>query len=1209
MNKIRSVISRLEAFFARENWSNSPTFQRLLGDYNQVCEELNQRLGKCEALLASGKKAEALLSAEKSPSLFEVVPPLQGPGILKFLEVCNGYQLPPPRVLKTSVFQSLLEVQNEPATLEEWIGIFRSMSRSGASEEKLIVLRRITALQPNDPEWANQLRHAEVAFIPGLIGEAKQDIQNGNWDALAEKEEMFASPTWRASVPDVVVEKVRRTLEEVRNREFGVQAEQILQELEASLAADSFPDFMQAADHWQILCELDRYLPSEEESLRFSRVEDHFAEQKAEAVEEQAFNSAVMRMRFFMESPEEHSYEETMENYRPLMELGRPVPEDIQEFVREVGKKWRRQKVKATFLTILVLGLLAVGGAGGGFFWYLKEQRIQQLETAVERKDVALAEEQGKKLAAPWWRLLKKDKQRILALEGELEELARQEEEFLQDLENWRGTYVTEEMVETGETGEGELEDLASLAETKESRRKLSEVKEEAKEFRENLRGERTREMRTTLDALANLEQQFDALAQAAAWEEMNDLLREVSSLQAQARGITFYDEACMDDEDRERLDFMWWKIRKHLVQYKAIMDKLVEIRKLLADEKALEAQQWPDLFWEISAWLEDYDNQEKQERDLPWECKKRQPGLVEASILQDQVDTMKRSYMGKRRAWVLREGLHALEDLSKKFQEGLAAGDWEATWKTLAEYKMRYEALKEQSHRRGTSSEEGAAWRTFDKLQNPGDMEKEWESQKKLEEFMLTFQEGLSNLAVPEVRQKFLQMLEKGQADFGEAGKMLSTLAYQLKSLGTMTDWRTGALDLSDPPTEKSVKCFVDLWRYVNWKQQEKRLFEEARNEVFSLADLYKERARHMGYFGFQDAKGELHEWIFGKVELAFLNQHASSRKDKMRFSIGNCEFSIQDQNVEVIHKRTDGRSEQKYYFQCTFPGPQKKENGTVERTKFTKKYIARRDLEEAGVPLDPSELAESLQKLEKTFLSPGFVELLLDQQRPPRIWMDLRCHYAAALLEPWYVVAQHGRRSKAGQENLKEPMAAVFALPELEKEWQTVEEMREKMDTLLGLLATASYGDKFSLVDDLVRKRFLEINFLPLKRIAGSLNAYYALQKKINACHFSCVGVAWGQREKLTLNPQVKESDGEVWALLPPPRGTRRVGTLRKGKVVLDADFWNAYSDDVVLLVTPGDQVDSAKWAREFQEELSALGGSVPCLPSFFPVNASVR
>ena len=1206
MNKIRSVIARLEAFFAKENWSNSPSFQRLLGDYNQVCEELNQRLGKCEALLSAGKRAEALLSAETCPSLFEVVPPLQGPGILKFFEACNSYQLPPPRVLKTSVFQSLLEVQNEPTTLQEWIGVFRSMSRSKASEEKLIVLRKIVEWQPNDPDWLNQLHHTEVAFIPGLIEEAKQDIQNGNWEALEAKEEMLSSPSWRASVPDVVMEKIHRTLEEARSREFGAKAQEILQQAEASLAADSFPDFLQIADHWQLLCELDRYLPSEEESLRFARVEEHFAEQRAELMEEQSYNNAVSRLRLFMETPAEHPYEKVMELYSALAELGRPIPEDILAYIRHEGSKRRLQKVKSTFLNILLVGILGVGCVGGGLFWHEKGKRIQQLAMAVEKKDVGRGQEMKQKLDASWWRLLKKDKQKIRALEEELSELAQEEKEFLQELEEWRSTYLVAERVEEGETGEEELQDMVDSAETVASIQRAQEVQGEAKEYRENLRRENTQEMEKTLAALRSLEEQFDACARTFSWEAMNEILMEVEILQEKARSITYYDEACVSDEDRERWELMGWKIRKHLAQYKAIADKLKEVGQQMADREALVEQQWPDLFGELSSWMEEYCQDEEEEENLAWECRKRQAGMVDASILKEKMDALKTSYGGKKRAWEIGQWLLALENAYGRFREEVDKGNWEAARQALAEYAMPYKPLKEQGRRRGASQEEKEAWARFDKLRSPDALEKEWEEKKNLAEFMLSFQNGLSTLSSPEVRRSFLHTLEKRKKEFGEAGRKL---AYQLESLGVLMDWREGRLKMSLPPSENSVGCFQDLWRYKNWKPQAEALFEQAKQGVLSLQSRYLSQANGIGYFCFQDAQGGLHEWIYGKGELFFANANVSSRKERLRFGFGNWEFTAMDDYLEVTQLKTSGRKVTQHYSRCAFPKRLKKSDGTVEWTARERKYIAGKELEETGIPLDPRKTVEKLQNMEKTFLSLGYGELLLDQQSPPCVWMDLRCHYAEKLLAPWYAVAQHGKRSKVGQEKRANPMASVFALPELEREWQQVKELWEALDQLVGFLDSSSYGDKVSLGDDLVKERFLALNFSPLKSISGSLNAYLSLQEKLANCTFSCVGLAWGQGTQLTLNPQVKDSDGEVWALLPPPQGTRRVGVLRKGKVVLEANFWDAYGEDAVLLVTPGPQVDSRQWAKEYQEELSALGGTVPCLPSLFPVNAEAR
>ena len=1209
MNKIRSVISRLEAFFARENWTNSPTFQRLLAEYGQVCEELNARLSKCEALLATGRKGEAILAAEKSPSLFEVIPPLQGPGVVHFFEACNFYQLPPPPVLKTAVFQSLQNALEEESTLPDLLALFRGMSRSGASEEKVLLLRRIVALQPNDPEWAGQLHHAELAFIPQVIEGAKRDIQKGDWDALAEKEEMFASPSWRAAVPDVVMEKIRRTLDEVRNREFRGRAEEVLQEVEAALAADSFPEFKVADDHWRMLCEVDCYLPDEEESRRYSLVAEHFAAQVAAEEEEQAYASAVMRMRLYMEGGEEHAYERTMDLYRPLAELGRPVPTDILDFVHRAGEEVRRRKARETFKSFVIL--MSLGGLllGGGFWWYQKEHGFRQWRSALDvEKDVAAAREWQGRLDQPWFRFLKKDKERIQTLKEESEELAEEERDFLRELEEWKAEYVTEESVVQGKTGEEEWEDLREKAETKTSKEQVMALGEEARRFREELRSRNTEEMRSLLAELLHLDRRFGEVVQERDWNELAKVLDRVREIQEHAKTIVYFDETVLDAQGRKLLEPKNWRVRKHVAQYKAITHTLDQVEQRMAEEEQLAADGWPALFREVSAWGEEYcqDEEEEEGRSLFRECRRQVPGMMEAKALRERIKTLRKAYGEMERTWRLRQKFQMLEKLSVEFWRELSRGAWEAAGDAAAEYRVAYEAFRSQDKGKAELSQgEEAIWKKFGEMESPAKLEEEWKGQKEVEEIMLALRKDLPALQAPERRERYLQRLRKGQKSYGKAGKAMGDLLAQMESLGVALEWQwqTKRLDLPTALVTSSTPCLMDLWRYVNWKAQDRKFFKVVQDTLTYRAERYKEQAKSLGSFSFQDAQGEHHEWIFGKRELRFMGLATSSRKQNLRFVIGNWEFSVMDQTVNILYKSPYNVSfnVSERYSNCAFP-----EFG--KQVKFSKNDITKTDLEYGGVLLDPMEILKEIEAMEPSIFSREYVELVKTQSSC-HTWIELHGGYMAMLLAPWLQVAEQViQPSPSGEGALaKSENAAIFAFPELAHDFRKIKVQGDKLQEILDQITGVRDSEqRVSYVDDLTREDFQPLDFSSMERIAGSLNAYYTLLDKVVHSSFACVGLAWGQRQEIFLNPDADGTDGELWAFFPAPRGTQRVGRKRGGKVELDKGFWETYRDDLVLLVTPGPQVDSAQWLQEYQASLPALEEGSPCLPSLFPVNA---
>ena len=244
---------------------------------------------RSQELLRNGRAGEAVTVAERCPSLFELVPLLQTPGTLEFFNLCRLYGLPEPPLVNVSVFQALKRASDDPAVQDGLFAELRKLSRSHGSEDKVIILRKILRTDPENPEWLRQLKQAESACIPAFIQNAQQAIIDRDYPTLENLEEVLSSPDWRQVIPSVVLDKIRRTLEEEHQRQMRCRAGEILEKVEQAYRNRDLAAYQLANSRWTMLCKLDRYLPSEEENCRFAAVERYFhAEQKA-ADEEDEF--------------------------------------------------------------------------------------------------------------------------------------------------------------------------------------------------------------------------------------------------------------------------------------------------------------------------------------------------------------------------------------------------------------------------------------------------------------------------------------------------------------------------------------------------------------------------------------------------------------------------------------------------------------------------------------------------------------------------------------------------------------------------------------------------------------------------------------------------------------------------------------------------------------------------------------------------------
>lgn len=403
MNNISNIAERIDNFTRSEDLTNSPTLRQLHKDYADGITYLNERLAQCEALLQHGKAGGAVILAERAPSLFVLVPIVQSIDIASFLDLCQLYGLPQLPLLNVQAYQALENALVEAGTKEGLLAEFRKLSRTQGSEEKVIVVRKLMNLEPDNPEWPRQLQQAEASCVPALIQKAKQAIIDNDYRTLEELEEALAAPGWRVSVPSVVLEKIKSVLTAERQRQLHIRAEEILAELEKARATKNFQDYSQAQGHWNMLCNIDYYLPSQEENYRFANASSFFEEERKMAAEENEYNELIRKFHGYMQSPYGLDYNEIENYYKRLVELGRVIPGEISDFVRRQKAQresqqnlrllWRGTKIAA--VAIITLLILVTGCSAIWFALDLRNMRIA-LEKAVKENDF----KEGERLTA-----------------------------------------------------------------------------------------------------------------------------------------------------------------------------------------------------------------------------------------------------------------------------------------------------------------------------------------------------------------------------------------------------------------------------------------------------------------------------------------------------------------------------------------------------------------------------------------------------------------------------------------------------------------------------------------------------------------------------------------------------------------------------------------------------------------------------------------
>ena len=400
MNKIRTISSRIDSFVKNADLTYSPTLLQIYNDYAEGVHYLNERLTACELLLQKGKYGEAVVLADKTPSLFELVPLIQAPNIVEFFDICQMYGLKTPPLLNISVFQSLEKVLNSAETKDGLFAELRRLSRTPGSEEKVIILRKIVKLEPDNSEWTRQLRQAESSCVPALVQKAQQAIVDADYATLSDLEESLSSHEWELVIPEVVLDKIHRVLAEEQQRQLRHQAKEIIANVDLAYANQNITDYTRAQGHWKMLCDLDHYVPTEEENHHFAIAASFFAEKQKAVAEADEYNDILREFSGLIRSSYDVEYDYVQALYKRLASFNKEIPANITAFVEEKKESQQRaeqtNKVKRGFrhallyfasIVILFLGCVAV--------WFSYNRKIYQKELAVamQKKNVVRAGE------------------------------------------------------------------------------------------------------------------------------------------------------------------------------------------------------------------------------------------------------------------------------------------------------------------------------------------------------------------------------------------------------------------------------------------------------------------------------------------------------------------------------------------------------------------------------------------------------------------------------------------------------------------------------------------------------------------------------------------------------------------------------------------------------------------------------------------------
>jgi hypothetical protein len=265
MTDYQRIVDDIRSFLQASDQSHTDSLRRISTEYEAACQEANQRLRRCEEYLQKGLRSEAIHLAEADPVLLDVVAALDFPERQQWEEVALTYGLPPPPRLRTETASALNQAYADEQPLEQLLRRHRRLALERAPlEERLLLMRQISAIDATNPVWADDIAVFERSRLKKMRRDVEQAVKHHDWDGLFGIHDELHKYEWSVAPDPDLVTFVRKEVEHRKHIRLRRSLQQIASQLKSAFATADEAQARMALKEWDQLnseARLDRQDP------------------------------------------------------------------------------------------------------------------------------------------------------------------------------------------------------------------------------------------------------------------------------------------------------------------------------------------------------------------------------------------------------------------------------------------------------------------------------------------------------------------------------------------------------------------------------------------------------------------------------------------------------------------------------------------------------------------------------------------------------------------------------------------------------------------------------------------------------------------------------------------------------------------------------------------------------------------------------------
>lgn len=1234
MNKIRTISTRIDSFIKNADLTNSPTLQQIHRDYCDGVMYINKRLALCEDLLQKGKIGEAVILADKVPSLFDLVPLIQAPNIAEFFDICKIYDLQIPPLVNTVVFQSLEKSIKSADVKDALFAELRKLSRSQGSEEKVIILRKIIKLEPENPEWRKQLKQAEATCVPALIQKAQQAITDMDFITLDALEEALSSHEWELVIPDVVLSKIRRTLDEEEQRQLHIRAKSIIAEIEKAYAAQNLVDYNRASSHWKMLCNIDHYTPSEDENHRFAIADAFFQESKKIAAENEEYNNIIREFNGYIQSPADVDFTDIDNLYKRLATFNKEIPANITTFVNqqyalfEQGEKadtikrgFRHMIFYAVAILILAAGCIVT------WFVYNRKNLQRELAVALKNHELKKAEKivEGVRSSFLPYSLSSRRLRNLMEKYDKQNEELKLFDNVAKELEEALSAPPDESQKIRVDQLMMECRLKATLPSTK---KRLAVLENRYKNgFIATIKQKQQMILNEHLNRIRDSYQKYIFELGNAKYSEADDIYMKYQSQLSDLKRIAYFSANSLNGEDKNIVSMSHWLIVKHRYIYreidarikdnkfdslsdilnlykkneKALLDggaiaqvnqaklpnaaKLEQQYKLAKNDKTLQGHivKLVQLKAELSAAIKKgkFDNTEmllKKIKTLYMTAAKIVPVSKEkeAELKKVSIADLEQQYKLAKNDKTVQEHVKKLAKIKTDLSTAINDEIFDLATKFLNDFKALYTTAAKITP---ISKEVETSLKKFDLADNFAMAISE---KKSFVDLNRTFKRSVANLYDNNSRNALTASIQKVKSSktLNDAQKnSLKALEYQLEYLRKIHAFQKGIT--SAIWNNQNYPFFRDLANARLFDQKDKEFFEAMSSELNDLCTKYK--ADETILIAFRDGRGQVKSYSILSNKLKdSLTSTPKNGAEVISFKIDNKLVTIEG-NTVTESKEVDGAESFIVYKNVTFLYPA---------------AISRQSISSAVTPHQQLvfSITDKVNKLPRTVFSKEYCALLLELKKQESF-------SPIQILELYKLLLKPFEKMRSFTYKFSEREYTPFNNKATRYAWNGISKLEQNIDQLLKDIRSV-YKGSVNTFDNKYNARIGRLDFDAVDKLIRISLAVKDFRKMTLDRSYKCIGLANFANNSIsfTLGDNVTVKSGEIW-IYDPDGNTMLAGLCKNGKITWHECSFSKNHTSIVFM--PNDNIDTVKKSLEYKNTLSALGVDEILWPAILPLN----